>query len=113
MLKETSCDQERIYPPLWEKRLVLGRWTLNLVMRRNVAAGKRERRRPLYPNHIATLRRERGLSSRELAPLLLIHPSTLEALEGGTYLPSLELTMRVSAFFHVPVETIFSSFVAD
>jgi DNA-binding XRE family transcriptional regulator len=54
------------------------------------------------------LRRECHVSRQELAGLLHIHPSTLQALEHGCYAPSLELALHLSEFFAQPVEAIFS-----
>ena len=62
---------------------------------------------PLY-NRIAVLRTERGLSRQELAEKLGINYQTIGYLERGDYNPSLELAFRISEFFQLPVEVIFS-----
>ncbi len=62
---------------------------------------------PLY-NRIAVLRAERGLSRQELADKLGINYQTIGYLERGDYNPSLELAFRISEFFQLPVEAIFS-----
>lgn len=59
-------------------------------------------------NRIAVLRAERGLSRRELSEALGVHYRTIGYLEQGTYNPSLELAFRLSRFFEVPIEAIFS-----
>jgi DNA-binding XRE family transcriptional regulator len=59
-------------------------------------------------NRIAVLRAERGLSRQELADALGINYQTVGYLERGDYNPSLELAFRISEFFRLPVEAIFS-----
>jgi DNA-binding XRE family transcriptional regulator len=59
-------------------------------------------------NRIAVLRAERGMSRRDLSEAVGIHYRTVGYLEQGTYNPSLELAFRLSAFFGLPIEAIFS-----
>jgi putative transcriptional regulator len=59
-------------------------------------------------NRIALLRAEQGVSRRELADALGVHYQTVGYIERGEYNPSLELALRIAAFFGLPVETIFS-----
>lgn len=59
-------------------------------------------------NRIAVLRVERGLSRQDLAGALGIHYRTVSYLERGDYSPSLALALRITAFFEVPVEAVFS-----
>jgi DNA-binding XRE family transcriptional regulator len=59
-------------------------------------------------NRIALLRAEQGVSRRALADALGVHYQTVGYLERGEYNPSLELALRIAAFFGVPVEVIFS-----
>lgn len=59
-------------------------------------------------NRITVLRAERGLSRQALADALGINYQTVGYLERGDYNPSLELAFRISEFFHLPVEAIFS-----
>ena len=59
-------------------------------------------------NRIAVLRAERGLSRQALADALEINYQTIGYLERGNYNPSLELAFRISEFFRLPVEAIFS-----
>ena len=51
---------------------------------------------------------ERGVTRRELADALGVHYQTIGYLERGEYNPSLNLALRIAAFFGVPVEVIFS-----
>ena len=59
-------------------------------------------------NRIALLRAEKGVSRRELAAALGVHYQTVGYLERGENSPSLDLALRISAFFGVPVEAVFS-----
>lgn len=59
-------------------------------------------------NRIAMLRAERSVSRRQLAEALGVHYQTIGYLERGDYHPSLELAFRLSEFFGVPIEAIFS-----
>ena len=59
-------------------------------------------------NRLAVLRAERELSRLALANALGINYQTVGYLERGEYNPSLELAFRISAFFELPIEAIFS-----
>jgi len=59
-------------------------------------------------NRIGLLRAERGVSRRALADALGVHYQTIGYLERGEFNPSLNLALRIAAFFDVPVEVIFS-----
>jgi putative transcriptional regulator len=59
-------------------------------------------------NRIAVLRAERKLSRRELAAAVGINFQTVGYLERGEYSPSLELALKLSEYFAVPVEFLFS-----
>ena len=59
-------------------------------------------------NRLPVLRAERGLSRQKLAEALHINYQTLGYLERGEYNPSLELAFRISEFFGLPIEAIFS-----
>jgi len=60
-------------------------------------------------NRIAMLRAERGISRRDLAEALSVHYQTIGYLERGEYSPSLYLALKISEYFEVPVEVIFST----
>jgi putative transcriptional regulator len=62
----------------------------------------------LIYNRIAMLRAERGISRRQLAESLGVHYQTVGYLERGEFSPSLHLALRISRYFEVPVEVIFS-----
>lgn len=60
-------------------------------------------------NRIALLRAEQGVSRRALADALGVHYQTVGYLERGEFSPSLHLALRISDFFGVPVEVVFST----
>ncbi len=59
-------------------------------------------------NRLPVLRAERGMSRQDLAKALGINYQTVGYLERGEYNPSLELAFRISDFFNLPIEAIFS-----
>jgi DNA-binding XRE family transcriptional regulator len=59
-------------------------------------------------NRIALFRAERGTSRRELAEAVGVNNQTIGYLERGDYKPSLELAMKIAAYFGVSVEMLFS-----
>ena len=59
-------------------------------------------------NRIPVLRAERGLSRSDLADALAINPQTVGYIERGDFNPSLELALRMSEYFALPIEAIFS-----
>ena len=63
----------------------------------------------LIYNRLAVLRAERGMSRLNLANALGINYQTVGYLERGEYNPSLELAFRISEFFGLPIEAIFST----
>jgi len=60
-------------------------------------------------NRLAVLRAERGLSRVELAHAIGVNYQTIGYLERGDYSPSLDLALRLSEVFGLPVEAIFST----
>ena len=63
--------------------------------------------RKIY-NRIAVLRQERGLKRKELADKIGVNFQTIGYLEREEYNPSLDLAFKVSEYFGLPVELIFS-----
>jgi len=59
-------------------------------------------------NRISVFRAERGLSRKDLAEQVGVNPQTIGYLERGDYAPSVELALKLSALFGVPVEHMFS-----
>jgi putative transcriptional regulator len=60
-------------------------------------------------NRLAVLRTERAMSRLDLARTVGVNYQTIGYLERGDYSPSLELALRVSEVFGLPVEAIFST----
>jgi DNA-binding XRE family transcriptional regulator len=64
--------------------------------------------RKIY-NRIAVLRQERDISRKDLAEALGINFQTVGYLERGEYNPSLDLAFKISEFFKLPIDFIFST----
>ena len=60
-------------------------------------------------NRISVLRAERGVSRRQLADALGVHYQTIGYLERGEFSPSLHLALRISEYFEVSMEVLFST----
>src|SRR5215467_3519451 len=58
-------------------------------------------------NRLRELRQEHGLTQEQLAADLEVTRHTILALEVGRYVPSIELALRLAAYFDCPLETIF------
>jgi DNA-binding XRE family transcriptional regulator len=59
-------------------------------------------------NRLSVLRAEGGVSRRELADHVGVNPQTIGYIERGDYGPSLELALKIAAFFNAPVDVVFS-----
>ncbi|MFT2721263.1 helix-turn-helix transcriptional regulator [Deinococcus sp. A31D244] len=59
-------------------------------------------------NRLPVLRAERGLSRQDLAAAIDVNYQTIGYLERGEYAPSLDLAFRLSDYFGLPIEAIFS-----
>jgi putative transcriptional regulator len=59
-------------------------------------------------NRLPVLRAERNLSRQDLADAVGVNFQTIGYLERGDYNPSLDLAFKLSEFFSLPVEAIFS-----
>jgi putative transcriptional regulator len=64
--------------------------------------------RQIY-NRLGVLRAERGISRLELSRSIGVNPQTIGYLERGDYSPSLDLALRLSEVFGLPLEAIFSA----
>ena len=64
--------------------------------------------RKIY-NRIALLRQEREVSRKDLSEALGVNFQTIGYLERGEYNPSLDLAFKISAFFNLPIDFIFST----
>jgi len=117
ILKEAIWDEPGIparssqRPSIWFRRLTFGRLHVHI----SLAAGEIQDCMPkitIY-NRLSALRAERSMSRQDLAKALEIDYQTVIALERGEYNPSLELALRISQLFALPVEAIFSSIPAE
>ena len=64
--------------------------------------------RKIY-NRIAVLREDRGISRSDLAKKIGVNYQTVGYLERGEYNPSLDLALRISECFGLPIEVVFST----
>ena len=64
--------------------------------------------RKIY-NRISILRQERGISRKELAEKIGVNFQTVGYLEREEYNPSLDLAFRISEYFNLPINLIFST----
>ncbi|GIE33728.1 hypothetical protein Ait01nite_067730 [Actinoplanes italicus] len=69
---------------------------------------KANRRGGCLHNRLPVLRAERGVSRSDLAAAVGVNTQTIGFLERGDYGPSLELALRICAWFDLPVEAVFS-----
>jgi putative transcriptional regulator len=58
-------------------------------------------------NRLRELRQSYGLTQEQLAQDLDVTRHTILALEVGRYVPSIELALKLAAYFDQPLETIF------
>jgi len=59
-------------------------------------------------NRISLLRIERNVSRKELAEAIGVNFQTVGYLEREEYNPSLDLALKISEYFDLPVDLIFS-----
>lgn len=58
-------------------------------------------------NFIRELREEKGVNQTKMAEDLQVTRQTIYAIENNKYNPSLELALKLIAYFDVPIEKIF------
>lgn len=58
-------------------------------------------------NFIRELREEKGVNQTKMAEYLQVTRQTIYAIENNKYNPSLELALKLIAYFDVPIEKIF------
>ncbi|MEO3754252.1 helix-turn-helix transcriptional regulator [Streptomyces sp. B6B3] len=59
-------------------------------------------------NRLSVVRAERKVTRRVLAEAVGAHYQTIGHIERGQYNPSLDLALRIAAYFGLPVEALFS-----
>lgn len=58
-------------------------------------------------NHIREIREEKKIPQKEMAQALGVSRQTMTAIEKGKYNPSLELSLKIAAYFDRPFDEIF------
>ena len=61
----------------------------------------------LTKNHLKAFREARGLTQEKLAERVQVSRQTIISIEGGRYVPSLELALKFSHEFNCQVEDLF------
>ena len=59
-------------------------------------------------NRIEEIRKARGVNQEELAKALGVSRQTISSLENGRYNPSVELAYKLSKYFGMTIEEVFS-----
>lgn len=63
---------------------------------------------PSFYSRLKLIRTERDVSRKALAEAVGVHYQTIGYIERGEYSPSLDLALKISRHFELPVEAIFS-----
>lgn len=58
-------------------------------------------------NHIREIRQKKGISQIKMAEDLQVTRQTINAIEKNKYNPSLELALKIVAYFNMPIDEIF------
>ena len=61
-----------------------------------------------FHNRVKTYRVDRGLSRRELADAVSVHPQTIGAIERGQFNPTIDVALRLSDVLGVGLDALFS-----
>ena len=64
-------------------------------------------------NRVRELRAEQGMTQADLGDALGVSRQTINSIEGGRYLPSLPLAIRIARLFETRVEQIFETEEGD
>ena len=59
-------------------------------------------------NNVYEVRAEMGITQEELGDLVGVTRQTIIAIEKGSYVPSVLLSLKIAKYFKKPVEKIFS-----
>ncbi|WP_191252272.1 helix-turn-helix transcriptional regulator [Kordiimonas sediminis] len=59
-------------------------------------------------NRIRVFRAEHHMSQADLAEKIGVTRKTINTIEGGKFIPSTVIALKIAQFFQVPVEEIFS-----
>ncbi|API88332.1 transcriptional regulator [Marinilactibacillus sp. 15R] len=58
-------------------------------------------------NYIREIRKEKGITQIKMAEDLQVTRQTINAIEKNKYNPSLELALKLIAYFDLPIDDIF------
>lgn len=58
-------------------------------------------------NHIREIRQKKGITQIKMAEDLQVTRQTINAIEKNKYNPSLELALKIVAYFNMPIDEIF------
>lgn len=58
-------------------------------------------------NHIAEIRKKKGITQVKMAEDLQVTRQTVNAIENNKYNPSLELALKLIEYFNVPIHELF------
>lgn len=64
--------------------------------------------REYISNQVQTLRQKKSVTQEALADAIGVSRQTVIAIEKGNYTPSVHLALKISHFFKLPLEKIFS-----
>ncbi len=67
----------------------------------------------LTKNQLKTFRESRGWTQEKLAERVQVSRQTIISIEGGRYVPSLELALKLGRVFNCRVEDLFGIEVQD
>lgn len=59
-------------------------------------------------NSVSEIRRQHNMTQAELASKVDVSRQTIIAIEKGNYVPSLELGLKISHVFSIPIEQLFT-----
>ncbi|RWR12598.1 helix-turn-helix transcriptional regulator [Siminovitchia fortis] len=59
-------------------------------------------------NHIREIRKKKGITQIKMAEDLQVTRQTINAIEKNKYNPSLELALKIVAYFDMPIDEIFT-----
>ncbi len=63
----------------------------------------------LTKNNLKEYREKQGLSQEKLAAAVSVTRQTIISIEGGKYVPSLELALKLAGLFKCKVEDLFGN----
>lgn len=58
-------------------------------------------------NHIRDIRQKKGITQMKMAEDLQVTRQTIDAIEKSKYNPSLELALKLIAYFDMPIDDVF------